>query len=313
MDRQAVLFGRLYQNAAARGAVELGHHQPGNTRHFLEYVDLAERVLAIGGVEHQHHVVGRFRVQAPEDFADLCQFVHQFALVLQPAGRVDDQRIGTDIGRLLDRVEHDARRIAAFGTAHDRHTDAIRPGRQLADRGGTERITRGQHHGVIVFLEQVGELGDSGGLAAAIDPDDQQHLRPRECGDLERLRHGPQDRGDLFRDRFLQLALGDLETETLLRQLRADPRGGRRAEIGQDQRILDIVERGIVELGGADHFGEIAGQFLGSLAKTPEQPVGPALLVGHSRRPFSCLDGVTVTMVPGTVPSGRPQRAKCGV
>src|SRR6202034_4245550 len=33
------------QNAAARGAVELGHHQPGNADGFLENIDLQQGVL----------------------------------------------------------------------------------------------------------------------------------------------------------------------------------------------------------------------------------------------------------------------------
>ena len=157
------------------------------------------------------------------------------------------------------------------------------------------------------------ELGDGGGLAAAIDADHQQDLRAREGGDLERFRHRAQDRGDFFRDGFFQLTLGYLEPEAFFGQLGPDPRGCRRAKVRQDQRILDIVERRIVEFCRADDFGEVARQFLGGLAKAPEQPVAPARCVIHCSRPFSICVGVTETIVPAGVPSGTATRAKCGV
>src|SRR3546814_17541746 len=45
VDRQPELLRRRHQHAAARGAVELGHHQPGHACGFLEHLDLAERIL----------------------------------------------------------------------------------------------------------------------------------------------------------------------------------------------------------------------------------------------------------------------------
>src|SRR5437016_10457579 len=42
---QPVLGGNGHQNPAARGAVELGHHQPGDPRDIAEYLDLRQRVL----------------------------------------------------------------------------------------------------------------------------------------------------------------------------------------------------------------------------------------------------------------------------
>ena len=47
------------QDAAARGAVELGHHQPGDARGLAEHLDLRQRVLPDRGIEHQQHRVRR--------------------------------------------------------------------------------------------------------------------------------------------------------------------------------------------------------------------------------------------------------------
>jgi hypothetical protein len=107
VDRQAILLGGGHQHAAARGAVQLGHDQAGDARHILEDLDLLERVLPVGGIEHEDHIVRRLGVEAAQHAADLGQLVHQFALVVQAPGGVDDQHVGALVGRRLDRVEHD--------------------------------------------------------------------------------------------------------------------------------------------------------------------------------------------------------------
>src|SRR3546814_4024026 len=76
--------------------------QPGDPRDLAEHVDLRQRILAGGGVEHQHDIVRRRRVQAAEDALDLGQLVHQLAPVLKPAGSVDDQHVDAGGGRLFD-------------------------------------------------------------------------------------------------------------------------------------------------------------------------------------------------------------------
>src|SRR5450631_4049360 len=61
MHGQPELGGDRHQNAAVRGAVELGHHQARDARDFAEDLDLIERVLADGRVEHQQNGVRRQR------------------------------------------------------------------------------------------------------------------------------------------------------------------------------------------------------------------------------------------------------------
>src|SRR3712207_7599715 len=59
VDGQAVALRGCDQHSAAGGPVELGHHEAGHSGDLAEDLDLAERVLAGGGVEHEHDVVGR--------------------------------------------------------------------------------------------------------------------------------------------------------------------------------------------------------------------------------------------------------------
>ena len=63
MHRQPVLGGDGDQDAAAGGAVELGHDEAGDAGALAEDVDLGERVLAGGGIEHQEHGVRRGRAR----------------------------------------------------------------------------------------------------------------------------------------------------------------------------------------------------------------------------------------------------------
>src|SRR5580704_16469175 len=52
MYRHFKLLGDGDQNAAAGGAVELGHDEAGDADELAENLDLRQRVLADGGVEH---------------------------------------------------------------------------------------------------------------------------------------------------------------------------------------------------------------------------------------------------------------------
>ena len=67
MHRKFEAVGNGNEDAAARGAVELGHHQTCDARHLAENLDLAERVLSDRGIEHQQHGVRRGRLDLADD------------------------------------------------------------------------------------------------------------------------------------------------------------------------------------------------------------------------------------------------------
>ena len=110
MHRQREFPRDGHENAAARGAVELGHGEAGDARDFVEYLDLRERVLPDGRVEHEQHRVRRGRVELLHHAHDLFELLHQHRLVLQAAGGVDDQHVGVFALRGRERVEGEARR-----------------------------------------------------------------------------------------------------------------------------------------------------------------------------------------------------------
>src|SRR3546814_15394858 len=64
---------------------------------------------------------------------------------------------------------------------------------ELPDRRGAEGVARDEHHAIILFLEQMRQFGDSGGLARPVDPDYQDDLRARKGVDVERFGDRAQD------------------------------------------------------------------------------------------------------------------------
>ena len=174
-----MLGGERHQDAAARGAVELGHHQPGDARDAGELGGLRQRVLPDGRVEHQQHGVRRARVDLLHHAHDLLQFGHQLGLVLQAAGGVDDQHVCRSASRRGEGLERKARGIRALLARDDGCAGAAAPDLELIDRGGAERVAGGEHHVAALGAEACRELADRGGLAGAIHADDEDHERLR--------------------------------------------------------------------------------------------------------------------------------------
>ena len=82
MDRQAEPVGQRHQNTALRGPVKLGHHKARDIGDLAEDIDLGQRILAGGGVQHQKRVVRCLGVLLADDADDLGQFLHQVLTVL---------------------------------------------------------------------------------------------------------------------------------------------------------------------------------------------------------------------------------------
>src|SRR3954447_2186686 len=163
--RQFVLFRQRHQDAAACGAVKLGHHKAGDARGTLECFDLRQRILPNGRIEHQQYRVRRRRIDLVDDADHLFQFVHQFGLVLQTAGGIDQQHVHSTLARGGQRVEGKACRVRTLPARYHRRFGAIAPDLQLLDRGGAESVARRQHHLAAFGGETRRELADGGGLA----------------------------------------------------------------------------------------------------------------------------------------------------
>ena len=57
VHRQFEFLGQRHQDAAARGAVELRHHEARDASGTMKCLDLRQRILSHRGIEHQQHGV----------------------------------------------------------------------------------------------------------------------------------------------------------------------------------------------------------------------------------------------------------------
>ena len=159
--------------AALGGAVELGQDDAGGIGCLAELLGLTDGVLARDGVQHQQRLQTRLRGRLFDAAADLGQLAHQVRLVVEAARRVgDDHIVAASRGR-LDRVEDDSGRVCALSGLDQRHTCPVGPDLQLLAGGGAEGIARCQHDAAALPGVVIGQLRDAGGLAHAVDADDE--------------------------------------------------------------------------------------------------------------------------------------------
>ena len=117
---------------------------------------------------------------------------------------------------------------------------AFGPDGELLDGRGTEGVGRCEQHGVAVALEVGGELGRGGGLARAVDADDQNRFRLRGQGtDWRRLNR--EDTQDFFAGNFHHVLGGDgLGLSSCLERVH-DPQAHRDAEVAADEHLLEFI------------------------------------------------------------------------
>ena len=135
----------------------------------MELFGLAQRVLAVAGVDDEHGFVRRGGVKFGDDALDFFQFFHQVVLGVQAAGGVDDEDVYAARGGGLQRVVGDGGGIGAGALGDDRDVVARAPGLQLFDGGGAEGVARGEHDFFAFLLEVACQFADGGGFACAVD------------------------------------------------------------------------------------------------------------------------------------------------
>lgn len=134
------------EDTAPRRAIQFCHNQARNTRNIAEYLHLVHGVLSRRRIQRLQHGMRRIRIELAEHPHDLFQLRHQFSLVLQTAGRIDDEHITFLRPRLLIGVVGKTGRIRTELGADKFRARAVRPYLQLLDRRGAERIASCQHH-----------------------------------------------------------------------------------------------------------------------------------------------------------------------
>ena len=176
LDRLAGDVAHRQRGAAAGIAVGLGQHHAGQRQ------GLAESLGGVGGVLAGHridHEQGLDRLDRGVQRLDLGH--HRF-VDRQAAGGIDDQHV--DVGLL--RASSIAARTMSTGLLADASlgknstSTCLASVFKLLDRGRTIDVAADHHHLLLApFLQVLGELGDRGGLARALQAGHQDDRRRR--------------------------------------------------------------------------------------------------------------------------------------
>ena len=161
---------------------------------------------------------------------------------------------------------------------------ALAPDLELLDRRGAEGVAGRQHQGVPFRLELLRELADGGGLAGAVDADHQDHERLLRGIDAKGDRHGRERALDLRRQDLADRVRRDALLVAALAHGLRDPGRGLDAEIGLDQRVLELLQRVGVELALGEQAGDALGQRRGGALHAPREAAPPAALRLFARR-----------------------------
>ena len=218
----------------------------------------------------------RRRLDFPDDANDLFQLVHQFGLVLQTAGGVDQQHVELLLFCRTQCVEGKARGIRALGSGDNRRFGAFAPNFQLLDRGRPKGVARGQHHLAALGGEFSCKLADGGGFSGTIDTDHENDERLLCVVYLERPRHRNKHLLDFGCDHRLHV----IRRDRLVVTADADRGGNARchlgSQIGAQQHVLDIVEHRAIELALGDEIGHRRPERARGALQAAGQPLPPA-------------------------------------
>ncbi|MEY4403492.1 MAG: hypothetical protein RIR91_1527 [Verrucomicrobiota bacterium] len=152
-----------------------------------------DRLLAEGGVGDEEDLVRL------EGFADATHFVHQLAVDLQAAGRVDDDDVGAGGFGVLDQASDHGGDVGGGAVGAEIKAFLLGQRLELVDGGGTTQVGGDEGGLADAFLlhEVLGELGGAGGLARALEADEQD---AQGAGGGKRARAFAEELGEFVRD-----------------------------------------------------------------------------------------------------------------
>ena len=226
-----------------------------------EFARLRKTVLSGGGVEDEQNIVRR----AGNDFGGgalhFFELGHQIGFGVQASGGIDDDDVGGARLGSGHRVVNDRGGIGAGFLFDDFDAVALRPDFQLLDGGGAKGVRGAEHHAAAFLAKAVGELADAGGLARAVDADNENHARAAailRSGDAAGCRHirpdrRVQDSNDVRLDLALELrGIGERVAVHLFAHGIEDFARRLHAQVGGEQRGLQILEDRRIDLALAE-------------------------------------------------------------
>ena len=157
----------------------------------VERLHLRQRVLPVGAVDDQHHLVRCTRHRLVLRALDAFQLFHQMLLRRQAAGSVGNQHV--DAARLCGghRIENHRGRIAA-ALRDDLDLIARAPDRELFARRSAERVAGRQQHRLALARNHLASLPIEVVLPAPLTPAHHHDKRPTPARSRSCLRPGQQ-------------------------------------------------------------------------------------------------------------------------
>ena len=152
--------------------------------------------------------------------------------------------------RVLHRLEADARGIGALRASHGLDADALTPRDELLGGRGTERVGCAEDDGLVVGHEDAGQTADRRGLADAVDADheDDARLAVDAVGSDATIETRVDELHELLaQSRPCCVRRADALDAYPGPQGVDELRGGSDAHVGGEERLLELLPRGLVE------------------------------------------------------------------
>ena len=141
-----------------------------------ELARLLQAVLAGGGVHDEEDFVRRAGDELCGGAAHFVELVHEAGFGVEAAGGVDDE-LGDVAGfGGAECVVEDGRGVAALAGLDHFDAAAAGPDFKLLDGGGAEGVGGAEEDGLVLGAVPGGELAAGGGLAGAVDADQEGDL-----------------------------------------------------------------------------------------------------------------------------------------
>ena len=229
-------------------------------------------------------------VELADHTDNLGKLVHQLAAILQPAGGIDDQHVRALRARLFHRLIGQRGRIATLVAGHNLGAGALAPDKKLLDGGGTERVTGGQHHALALLAPLLCQLARGRRLARSVDAD-QKHDMWAPCRiDVQRRRDWVQNFGNAVGKRGREGRCSHFTIELVAAHAFGKTCRHPGSEVGRDQRVLDLLNRGRVDGRTPRKRGQRRRHLGTCLAEAGCQFLQPA----HARSPLTLSSATTV-------------------
>ena len=242
--------GDGHGDAALGTAVQLGEDDARDAGGLPELLGLDEAVLSGGGVQHQQSLLGAAGELPVDDAGDLVELVHQVLLVVEPSGGVHQDDVAVPGLGGAHRVKDHRGGVGTFVLLDDLHPRPLGPDGELVGGGGPEGVAGAEEDLLPLSLQGGGQFADGGGLAHAVDPDEEDHRGAG--GEVQALvshcQHVLEHPAQTVPHLLLVLELLALHPALeLLHRLE----GGVHTHVGQDEGLLQLIVKVVVDGGEA--------------------------------------------------------------